>query len=706
MATYNGERYIRQSIDSILSQSFADLELIIVDDASSDKTPDILRSYSDSRLRVLRNDTNRGVVGSRNRAFAASRGTYVASQDHDDLSRPRRIEKQVTYLDSHKETVLVGTATHAFRAGHVYPITDLTDGDPLMIKWMLHVANPITQSSIMFRRAAIEAGGGPFMREDYKYSDDYDLYHRLLRHGSIVRLPEYLTVYRIHPKNTSLKYEEIMIENAVKVLIPSYSIWFGDKAHDAASLVVRLLSARRPATSLEALDRLGGYLETLIIAFTAENQLGDADRRRIAKSAGQLWWLAISQGAQNGIVGAYALFHRRVVSATSWRPSLRQRLHSYLRNPPLTRRAWTVATGLLARMRMRHDAWSPQPTRLFGHDVIPMGSDTDRMPTLFVVIDTEAEFDWNAPFMREMTGVTNIAALHVAQEIFDRYGLRPVCVVDFPVASNPQSSEIIRRMAHQGRIEVGVHLQPWTNPPFEEALSERNSFPGNLPRALEERKLAALQACIERFLGTRPIFYKAGRYGFGPNTAELLVRRGLKVDFSLLPETDSTSRGGPDCREIISTPYCLAGQQMVFAPMSRSHTGPLARLGRRAVGALSSATARQLRLTGILARLRLLERITLTPEGFDAAQQIRLIKALHRRGRRVFVLHYHSPSLMAGNTPYVHTQADLSDFLSRISDVCRFFFEELGGVPGNPRDLLPPEQRGDQSRLYAEQIEA
>jgi glycosyltransferase involved in cell wall biosynthesis len=706
MTTYNGERYIRQSIDSILSQSFADLELIVVDDDSSDRTLDILRSYSDSRLTVLRNDSNRGVVASRNRAFAASRGIYVASQDHDDLSRPRRIEKQVAYLDSHKETVLVGTATHAFRAGHVYPITDIAEGDPLMIRWMLHIANPITQSSIMFRRAAIESSGGPFMREDYQYSDDYDLYHRLLRHGNIVRIPEYLTVYRIHPKNTSLKYEEIMIENAIKVLIPSYANWFGDKAHDAASLVVRLLSARRPATSLDALDRLGRYLESLIVAFCAENNVADHDRRRITKSAAQLWWLAVSQGAQHGIAGAHGLFHGRVVSATDWRPGWRQRLHSYLRSPPLARHAWTASAGLLARVRMRRETRSPQPTRLFDHDLIPMGFDADHMPTLFVVIDTEAEFDWNAPFIREMTGVENIAALHLAQDIFDSYGLRPVCVIDFPVASTPQSSEIIHRLAHDRRIEVGLHLQPWTNPPFEEELSERNSFPSNLPRPVEERKLAVLYACVEKFLGARPIFYKAGRYGFGSNTADLLIRRGLKVDFSLLPDTDSAFRGGPDCRDIISTPYRLAGQKLVFAPMSRSHIGPLSALGLHVIRVLTSTTARQLRITGILSRLRLLERITLTPEGFDAAQQIRLIKTLHRRGRRAFVLHYHSPSLLAGNTPYVRTPADLADFLSRLKDVCRFFFEELGGVPGNPRDLLPPEERGDQSRVYVETIGA
>ena len=702
MATYNGERYIRQSIDSILSQSFTDFELIIIDDASTDDTPGILISYSDSRLKIIRNDRNLGVVGSRNRAFDESRGFYVASLDHDDLSRPRRLEKQVAYLESHAETVLVGTAAHTFWDGQVHPIPDIDDGDPIMIKWMLHIANPITQSSIMFRRAAIAAIGGQFMREDFKYSDDYELYHRLLRHGNIVRLPEYLTVYRIHEKNTFRIYEETMIENAIKVLVPAYSAWFGDKSQDAASVVVRTLSARKPAASIEMLDRLGHYLEALIAGFAEQNDLDASARGRITRSAAQLWWQAVSQAAENGVAGAHALFPTRIVSAVSWRPTRRQRLYSYLRTSRLARSVRRASAGLRARARSRPAVLSPLATRLFDRDVAPVGFDTDRMPTLFVVIDTEAEFDWTVPFVREMTGVENIAVLELAQNIFNEYGLRPVCVIDFPVASNPESSAIIRRLAHSGMCEVGVHLQPWTNPPFEEELSERNSFPGNLLRHLEERKLAELHARIDNFLGTRPIFYKAGRYGFGPNTIDLLTRHGLKVDFSLLPETDSTFRGGPDCREVVSTPYWLVERQLVSAPMTRSHIGPLSALGRRAIELLTSSLAAQLRITGVLARLQLLERITLTPEGFDAKQQIRLIKALHRRGHRAFVLHYHSPSLMAGNTPYVRTAADLADFLSRIRDVCTFFFEEFGGVPGNPRDLLPPELRGDQSRIYAE----
>ncbi len=85
MTTYNGARFLAESIDSVLAQSFTDFELVVVDDASTDATPSILAGYADPRLRVIRNPVNLGVVGARNRGFADLRGVYVATIDHDDL---------------------------------------------------------------------------------------------------------------------------------------------------------------------------------------------------------------------------------------------------------------------------------------------------------------------------------------------------------------------------------------------------------------------------------------------------------------------------------------------------------------------------------------------------------------------------------------------------------------------------------------------
>jgi hypothetical protein len=198
---------------------------------------------------------------------------------------------------------------------------------------------------------------------------------------------------------------------------------------------------------------------------------------------------------------------------------------------------------------------------------------------------------------------------------------------------------------------------------------------------------------IAQNFGVPPVFYKAGRYGIGPNTAGLIAARGAKIDFSLLPETDLRDVHGPDFRMVNAIPYQVAGLDLLSIPMTRADVGPLSRWWRLR-GWLDTQTAGLLHVRAFLARAGLLERLTLTPEGVDARLQIVLLQTLLRRGHRLFVLHFHSPSLAAGHTPYVRTESDRAAFLSRIDAVCRWFFEELGGVPGRPWDLLPTEERG------------
>jgi hypothetical protein len=345
-----------------------------------------------------------------------------------------------------------------------------------------------------------------------------------------------------------------------------------------------------------------------------------------------------------------------------------------------------VPEGSVAARRAR------RPATLYGRTYTPADVDADRPPTLYVVVDTEAEFDWAQPFATDLTAVSALSGISSAQAIFDRYRLRPVYVVDYPVASKPAGVEAIRAIADKGGCAVGAHLHPWANPPFGEDTSRRLSFPGNLPSQLEAAKLDALLEVIGRNFAVTPAFYKAGRYGLGPNTAALIASRGARVDFSLLPQTDLRHQDGPDFSGIDPIPYHVDGTALLTLPMTRAHVGALS--GHRGLNRwLDGKLAGALHVPGVLARTGMLERLTLTPEGVPAAPQIRLIRALLAQGHRMFVLHFHSPSLVAGHTPYVRTEADRVDLLSRIETVCRWFFEELGGLPGRPWDLLEPAER-------------
>lgn len=307
-------------------------------------------------------------------------------------------------------------------------------------------------------------------------------------------------------------------------------------------------------------------------------------------------------------------------------------------------------------------------------------------PHLYVVIDTEAEFDWSGKFSPNLTGVSAMAGIIRGQRVLERHGVRPVYVIDYPVASQAEGYRPLLDLLARNACEVGAHLHPWTNPPFEESCSNWNSFAGNLPPELEEQKLRVLVQTIKDNLGRSPRFFKAGRYGVGPQTMALLGKLGIPVDFSILPGADLRARGGPDFRGYSTSPQRF-GSVLSF-PMTRGHVGLLASLPNRAKEMLERPAVKRLRLPGILGKLHLLARVTLTPEGVPAGEQVALIRRLHARDQRIFVLHYHSPSLTPGHTPYGRTEADVRLLLERLSDVCRFFFEELGGVAGDPASLL------------------
>ena len=302
-------------------------------------------------------------------------------------------------------------------------------------------------------------------------------------------------------------------------------------------------------------------------------------------------------------------------------------------------------------------------------------------PRLAVVVDTEEEFDWSKPFSRTQVGVNHIKHLGRAQDIFGRFGLRPTYLVDYPVASQQHGYRPLREWLADGRCDIGAHLHPWVNPPFEEEVSVRNSYPGNLPPALEREKLAWLTDAIETNFAYRPTIYRAGRYGIGPATAAILEELGYTIDTSVVPRTDLSDDGGPDFRAYSSEPFWFGPSQRVLEiPLTVGWYGALSRYQSQMQPVLKSSLGRRLRMAGVFARLRLLERIRLSPEGIVFAELKRLTQTLTRRGKRMFCFTYHSASLVPDGTPYVRSEAELRQFLDVIERYCAYFFGECGGI--------------------------
>ncbi len=315
-------------------------------------------------------------------------------------------------------------------------------------------------------------------------------------------------------------------------------------------------------------------------------------------------------------------------------------------------------------------------------------------PLVVVVIDTEAEFDWVRQRPRQAMGVSSVKALLQMQRIFERYEVRPTYVLDYPVSSTPEAYEILRDFHRSGGCEIGAHLQPWDNPPFVELKTDENSYPGNLPFELEREKLVQLGRIIQENVGTRPRIYKAGRYGVGHSTARILTELGYEIDLSVVPGTDLSPQFGPDFSHCGVRPYWFGeAEALLEIPLSVGYAGLLAHRGGLAYPLTMNTRLKALHVPGILARLHLIERISLTPEGISFDEQRRLTRALLREGLRIFNFTYHSPSLAPGNTPYVRDAADLRAFLRRIEEYLEFFLGEVGGRPATPFEVKALAQR-------------
>lgn len=219
MSVYNGEKYLREAIDSILNQTFTDFEFLIVNDGSTDRTVEILRSYDDPRIKIVDNEKNIGLTKSLNIGLRIARGEYIARMDADDVSISERLEKEIEFLNQKRNTGLVGTYyTLINDKGKVlHAVKPLTDSKEL--KEQLLIKNQFGHGSVMFRAECIEKVGR--YREEFMSAQDYDLWLRISEVYDMANIPELLYKWRLDINSISVnrksqqdKYALLAIELA------------------------------------------------------------------------------------------------------------------------------------------------------------------------------------------------------------------------------------------------------------------------------------------------------------------------------------------------------------------------------------------------------------------------------------------------------------------------------------------------------------
>lgn len=215
MSVYNGEKYLRESINSILSQTYRDFEFIIIDDCSTDSSVAIIEGYDDNRIKLIRNEKNMRLPASLNKGIRIASGKYIARMDADDISNSDRFARQVAYLDSHPDVVALGSSLQAIdEDGCDLYVHNAPRGNKLDKYYLM--PSPMAHPTVMMRRDVI-VNNNLFYDEQYSSAQDYDLWLRIIKKFKIDNLPDILLRYRIQNNSISVVKRQQQQDNTYKI---------------------------------------------------------------------------------------------------------------------------------------------------------------------------------------------------------------------------------------------------------------------------------------------------------------------------------------------------------------------------------------------------------------------------------------------------------------------------------------------------------
>jgi glycosyltransferase involved in cell wall biosynthesis len=649
---HNSEATISRALVSALTQTHLPLEIIVVDDCSTDATAAIVKTYGDRGVRLVSLDRRQGASGARNAGIRAAEGELIAFLDSDDEWLPTKNEKQISLLCQSDQLVFVSCAASLISAEGA-DLGDLYHGrrppaGPDCWKSLLAHNTVATPSVVVWKRHLIDLGG---FNLQYKICEDQDMWIRLASRGSVGYVDERLV--RVHSRPGSLSSKAAGHSPRVVLEVIESNI---------AAQRSRLTPAEIRAIRGERLEWLGRteYNQSFFngLPFTLKSmQLGYKPLRSIAfllSASPPARWIKRKLNARESAFGV------------ADRPS---------------EAGIDIKLGRVDSKRLQHPMLPSDDETLVMHP-------PDYRPRLIVIVDAEEEYDWRLPLSRSSYSVRSMAAQVQAQRIYKRFGVIPTYALDYPIVVQPEAYRLVTEMLERGVCEIGAQLHTWVTPPHEEQVSERNSYAGNLPDELELRKLEVLVEAIERRFHVRPRLYRAGRYGTSDRTSGYLDRLGFDVDCSVVPGGYWPSPHAPDYLGGTARPYWLSTRRPVLEiPATVGNVGLLRHRSDDFYRRVRSGLLGRLYAPAFLVRTGLYNRVRLSPEGNTVEESKQLTRQLIADGYRVFAISYHSSSLEPGNTPYVRTQADLDRFLGWIEHYIEFFLNEMDGVPDTPGGL-------------------
>ena len=271
LPVYNGLPYLRQAVESVLTQSFGNFELIVINDGSSDGSQELLESFDDPRLRIVQQE-NRGLAATLNIGIAQARGRYLARQDQDDICLPGRFKKQVEFLDANADVMLLGPAAEIWEGSSRTERVMSHAIDRQALKFGLLFNNYFIHSSVMLCRSVFERVGGYSEDTTRQPPEDYELWSRIAREFNVANLPDVLLAYREVPNSMSRTGDRPFVKNLVQICAENIAFTCGVEANAPEVLgLANLLHGRYDAVPGGAqLSQMEKLIETAALAVGLE----------------------------------------------------------------------------------------------------------------------------------------------------------------------------------------------------------------------------------------------------------------------------------------------------------------------------------------------------------------------------------------------------------------------------------------------------
>ena len=314
---YNGERFLQDSINSVLGQTFTDFEIVIVDDGSTDGSTDIVRSYSDARLRMVSHAQNRGLAEARNTGIRSSRGIYVALLDSDDIAEPTRLADQVEAMEQDLGLAYLGTWALMFNS-EVPTATKLwkTETTDNALRAILMFRNRFNASSVMFRRTAAP----PELFANIPLAEDYRFAVAMSKFGKIGNLPKPLVRYRQHATSLTVSKQTLMTECVEKILLQQLGD-FGIRPSERELKIHQHIGRLLLQGSATLLDECENWLYKLS---NHNDVVQRFDSHVFREVVSKEWFELCKHGSPAGLAAWRRYWHSNLSKA--WIPSMRQRL--------------------------------------------------------------------------------------------------------------------------------------------------------------------------------------------------------------------------------------------------------------------------------------------------------------------------------------------------------------------------------------------